>query len=130
MKRISKAFLRINPKLTNFARDLRKNQTDAEKLLWHNLRNRQLENIKFKRQYSIGPYIVDFISLEKRLIIELDGGQHNEDENIIKDQARTEFLEKEGFKVLRFWNNDVLVNTENVLEEIIQSFSPSPRPSP
>lgn len=121
---------RINPKLTNFARDLRKNQTDAEKLLWHNLRNRQLENIKFKRQYSIGPYIVDFISLEKRLIIELDGGQHNEDENIIKDQARTEFLEKEGFKVLRFWNNDVLVNTENVLEEIIQSFSPSPRPSP
>src|SRR6266566_8339976 len=109
---------RITPIYTTFARKLRKDQTEVEKILWHKLRNRQLENIKFRRQYSIGPYIVDFVATETKVIIELDGGQHNEESNRIKDEERTHYLEKNGYKLIRFWDNEVMENLDEVLESI------------
>ena len=100
------------------ARELRQNSTPQEIMLWTLLRNRQYKNYKFRRQYPIGNYIVDFICREKRLIIELDGGQHNEPNNIEYDKERTEFLKSKGYKVIRFWNNDVDNNIEGVFEVI------------
>ena len=102
--------------LTNKARSLRKNQTDVEQLVWKYLRNRQLYNYKFRRQFPIEPYIADFACLELKLIIELDGGQHAC--RINYDDQRSLFLEQRGFKVIRFWNNDVIENTVGVLEAI------------
>jgi very-short-patch-repair endonuclease len=102
--------------LTNKARLLRKNQTDVEQLLWKHLRNRQLYSYKFRRQFPIEPYVADFVCLELKLIIELDGGQHAS--RIDYDHQRSLFLEKRGFKVIRFWNNDVIKNIEGVLEAI------------
>jgi very-short-patch-repair endonuclease len=99
-------------------KNLRKNQTDAETLLWRRLRNRQLEGFKFRRQHSFDPYIVDFVCIEKRLIVELDGGQHAL--AVEADEHRTKFLEQKGFRVVRFWNNEVLGNTEAVLERIFE----------
>jgi len=98
------------------ARALRVRQTDAERLLWSRLRNRQFAGYKFRRQEVIGIYIADFVCLEAKLIIELDGGQHNE--QIDYDAERSGYLIRLGFKVLRFWNNDVLQNTDAVLEHI------------
>ncbi len=103
--------------MPSFASQLRTNSTDAEKRLWQALRNRQLAGYKFRRQFSIPPYIADFVCLEQRLVIELDGGQHAD--AITYDATRTVFLEQQGFRVLRFWNNDVLGNAEGVLEEIL-----------
>lgn len=100
------------------SRELRKEQTEAEKLLWSRLRNNQLCGVKFRRQQPVGNYIVDFVSLDKKLIIEIDGGQHDEITIRTKDQQRTIYLEGRGFKVMRFWNNDVLKNTEGVLLQI------------
>ena len=91
-------------------RALRRNSTQAELKLWSILRNRQFKRLKFRRQQPIGPYIVDFICLEHRLIVEVDGGQHKDD----VDAARTEWLQAQGFRVLRFWNNDVLSNPDGV----------------
>lgn len=105
--------------LTKTARMLRKNQTDAERLLWHRLRNRQLLGVKFRRQVPIGQYIADFASLEIKLIIELDGSQHFETQQA--DEFRTGFLQREGYKVIRVWNNDVLLRTETVLEAITRT---------
>ena len=102
--------------LTNKARSLRKNKTDVEQLVWKYLRNRQQYNYKFHRQFPVEPYIVDFACLELKLIIELDGGQHAN--RINYDDQRSSFLEQRGFKVIRFWNNDVTENTEGVLEAI------------
>ena len=102
--------------LTNNARFLRKNQTDVEQLLWKHLRNRNLFNYKFRRQFPVEPYIADFACLELKLIIELDGGQHAN--RINYDDKRSLFLEQRGFKVVRFWNNDVSDNTVGVLEAI------------
>ena len=98
------------------ARQLRKNQTDAEKALWKYLRDRRMFSSKFRRQHVMGSYIVDFVCLEQRLIVEVDGGQHAEQMGY--DARRTAFLEGEGFKVMRFWNNQVLAETESVLDEI------------
>ncbi len=109
-----------NP-LKNLARTLRKNYTDAEKVLWQRLRNRQLANCKFRRQVTIEPYIVDFVCLSRKLIIELDGGQHNE--TIEYDRIRTNFLTAEGFRVLRFWNNEVFEETEAVLQKILEELN-------
>ena len=106
------------PQRVALSRDLRKRQTNAERALWASLRNRQLEGDRFRRQHPIGPYIVDFVDLEAKLVVELDGGQHNEDRVTEKDEARTAWLESEGYQVLRFWNNDVLANLEGVLEKI------------
>ena len=100
----------------NFARALRTNATDAERRLWRHLRQRQIDGFRFRRQQPIGPYFVDFFCPEAKLILELDGGQHTMRE--AADEARTEWLEARGYRVLRFWNNDVLQNTEGVLVRI------------
>ncbi len=102
------------------ARKLRNNMTEQEKKLWYYLRKRSISNCRFRRQYPIGNYIVDFICREKNLIIEIDGGQHNEEESIIYDKVRTAYLESRGFRVIRFWNNDIDTNIEAVLQEIVK----------
>ncbi|MEW5972259.1 MAG: ATP-dependent RNA helicase HrpA [Pseudomonadota bacterium] len=114
----------------DFARSLRHNQTEAEQKLWQQLRAHRFEGAKFRRQHPLGPYVVDFVCLEKHLVIELDGGQHSEAEAY--DRQRDAWLEGQGFRVLRFWNNEVMQNLEGVLEAIrlaLQSPSPQP-PSP
>jgi very-short-patch-repair endonuclease len=103
-------------RLTPIARRLRRNRTDAEDRIWHYLRNRQLEGAKFRFQSPVAGYVADFICVEARLIVELDGGQHGE--QIEQDAARTRALEAAGYTVIRFWNNDALANTEGVLEMI------------
>lgn len=113
-------------KLRNKAIDLRLNQTEVEKILWHELKAKRLSDYKFKRQHPIPPYIVDFACLEKRLIIELDGGQHDEQKE--KDDDRTKRLEAQGYQVLRFWNNDVADNLEGVLQTICHVLTSSPSP--
>ena len=117
--------------LTSYAKTLRQNSTDAEKILWRHLRAKQMEGIKFRRQQPIEGYVVDFVSLEKRLIIELDGGHHAVigDEDVVRDRC----LSCNGFKVLRFWNHDVMQNREGVLETIRkaclgQGLHPPPAP--
>jgi len=100
----------------NRAKLLRKNSTDAERLLWGKLRNNQL-GVKFRRQEPIGKYIVDFVCFEKKIIIEVDGGQHNEN---VRDKNRDDWLYKNGFRILRFWNSDVLKDTEGVLAQILK----------
>lgn len=92
------------------ARELRKNSTIHERRLWNILKNRQFHGLKFKRQEPIGNYIVDFICKEVKIIIEVDGSQHNEAENIKTDNERTMFLENKGYKVIRFWNNEIYEN--------------------
>jgi very-short-patch-repair endonuclease len=108
------------------SRILRKNQTDAEKFLWSRIRDRRLVDFKFRRQFVIGRYIVDFYCLRANLIIELDGGQHNFDGNILKDEIRDAWLRGQGNTILRFWNNEVFANTEAVLETIRSHCVPSP----
>lgn len=108
------------------AKKLRRNQTEAEKILWSLLRNNQL-NYKFRRQHPIDPYIVDFFCVELSLIIELDGGQHTEE----ADGKRSLYLEEQGFRMLRFWNNEVLKNREGVYQSICMTVAElSPHPSP
>ena len=97
------------------AKKLRSNMTDAEQRLWYLLRGHRFDGMKFKRQVPIGPYIVDFASLSRKLVLEIDGGQHSENE---ADRRRDQWLRTQGFHVLRFWNNDVLKQTEAVLETI------------
>ena len=99
-------------------RELRKNQTDVERLLWKQIRNKNFFGLKFFRQYSVGAYIVDFYCPKLKLAIELDGGQHAEEGNKEYDKIRTDYLKSMGIKVMRFWNNDVIHNIEGVLEEI------------
>src|SRR5579863_1273125 len=116
-------------KYIRIARRLRVNQTDAEIVLWNRLRNRQIDGHKFVRQEPIAGYICDFVCREKSLVIEVDGGQHSESED---DVARDRRLRDEGYRVLRFWNNEVLGNIEGVLlsERTSLIERPSPRPSP
>ncbi len=111
--------------MTKIAQALRINATDAEKYLWYILRLKNL-GFKFRRQAVIGPYIVDFICFEKRLIIELDGGQHADN---MEDKERYEYLKQRGYRVLRFWNNDVLRNREGVVTKIVECLK-HPLPSP
>jgi very-short-patch-repair endonuclease len=107
------------------ARRLRRDATDAEKALWRYLRNRSAGGGKFRRQQPIGPYIVDFVCLNARLVIEVDGGQHAV--TLAADTQRTAFLEKEGYRVLRFWNHDVLANPRGVYDTIERALQ-SPLP--
>ncbi|MFZ3019075.1 MAG: succinate dehydrogenase assembly factor 2 [Gallionella sp.] len=109
----------------SFAKQLRRTMTDAEKLLWFRLRDHRFCGVKFKRQQPLGDYIVDFVSFEKKLVIEVDGGQHFESES---DRRRDIWLRNQGFEVLRFWNNEVLGQTESVMEKIFQVLPPSPQP--
>ena len=99
-------------------RELRVNQTETEKIIWQKLRNRQINNIKFFRQYSIGAYIVDFYCSELRLVIELDGYQHNEENSFEFDKIREKFMESLDIKTIRFSNSDVLTNLDGVMEKI------------
>ncbi|WP_423966662.1 endonuclease domain-containing protein [Candidatus Binatus sp.] len=98
------------------ARRLRREQTDAERILWRHLRARQIRGAKFRRQHPIGAYFADFCSTERRLIVELDGAQHVERSR--EDEVRTSFLESEGYRVLRFWNSQVLESVDEVLSAI------------
>ena len=108
-------------KLTKRARNLRVNSTEVEKKLWHHLRNNQLNGYKFRRQYPIGNYIADFVCVSLKLIIELDGGQHADQQ--IYDKKREQYLEKQGYKVIRFWNNDVIENLDGILEALTLALS-------
>lgn len=104
----------------DLARILRKNLTPQERTLWNLLRNSNLKNYKFRRQHPIGNYIVDFVCIEKFLIIELDGGQHNQERDKIYDEERTKYLNSRGFKVIRYWNNDIDNNLAGVYEDLVK----------
>jgi very-short-patch-repair endonuclease len=108
----------------DFARQLRKSSTDAEKRLWSKLRHKQVDGFRFRRQQPIGRYIVDFFCPEAKLIIEVDGGQHADAER--NDLMRTLWLQGRGYRVIRFWNNEVLGNTEGVVLTIRDALHPPP----
>jgi len=125
--------VRINPPLPtrtrNHARELRQGGTDAEQKLWQRLRAAQLSGLKFRRQHPFPPYIVDFYCDAKKLVVELDGSQHNDE----VDRVRTSFLESQGLKVLRYWDNEVLQQVDAVLEAILsavgtRTLTPTPLP--
>jgi very-short-patch-repair endonuclease len=99
------------------ARELRKHMTDAERCLWRELKQRQIGGVKFRRQQPIGPFIADFVCFERRIVVEIDGGQHAE--RVAYDVARTRWLERQGYCVLRYWNNDVLTKTHAVADQIL-----------
>lgn len=105
--------------LSNKAKSFRKRSTDAERKHWSVLRNRHFEGLKFRRQRPIGKYIVDFVCLEKNLIIEVDGGGHANQKEM--DDERTRWLESQGFKVIRFWNNEIINETEGVSQAIVHA---------
>ena len=105
--------------LKDRARSLRRDATDAERELWQRLRNHQLAGAKFRRQVPVGHYIADFLCADARLIVEVDGGQHSD----AADAARTAWLEAQGFRVIHFWNNDVLSNPEGVLMRIAEALN-------
>ena len=109
---------------TILARNLRKTSTIQEKRMWNLLKNRQFYNLKFKRQQPIGNYIVDFICKEAKIIIEIDGGQHNNSKNIEYDNIRTEFLNSLGYKVIRFWNNEIYENIDGVMSKLKEEINP------
>jgi very-short-patch-repair endonuclease len=104
---------------TKRARELRTNSTDAERRFWQKLKRRQIAGVKFRRQQPIGPYIVDFVCLERRVVVEVDGGQHSE--QLRQDERRNQWLEAQGYRILRFWNNDVLANTEVVAQTVLDA---------
>ena len=113
---------------TYFSRQLRKDSTDAERVLWARLRDYRL-GVKFRRQEPIGPYIVDFVCFEKKIVIEVDGGQHNDEAIQRNDKERETWLRGEGFRVFRFWNNEVTANVDGVLEVLSRAVGcvlPSP----
>ena len=113
------------------ARSLRQRATDAEQLMWAFLRDRRLAGYKFRRQHSIGPYFVDFVSLSEKLVIELDGGLHAERANY--DEERTRFLQSTGYRVVRYWDHEMLLDPEPVLDDVLRHLQmpfPSPRSSP
>jgi very-short-patch-repair endonuclease len=115
--------------MTERARRLRKNLTDVERKLWYRLRRDQLNGLNFRRQHPVGPYVLDFYCPSLRIAIELDGGQHNFEPQQRRDDRRTHWLESNGIKILRFWNNDVTGNLPGVLEEIARiasELTPSP----
>ena len=109
------SFLKNDPALKERRRELRRNQTDAERALWAKIRNKQFFCMKFFRQYSFGSYILDFYCPEKKLAVELDGGQHNQPEGREYDAILTNFLNAHGVEVVRFWNNEVLSEMDGVL---------------
>jgi very-short-patch-repair endonuclease len=106
------------------ARRLRKQMTDAERALWHLLRRKQIDGHRFRKQVPIGKYIVDFVCLDARLVIEVDGGQHSDAAEA--DAVRDAWLRSQNFRVLRFWNNDVLKNPEGVMQVVIEALEATP----
>ena len=113
--------------INGIAKTLRKDLTDSERELWKYLRAKRLGGLKFRRQEPIGNYIVDFVCYEKRLVIEVDGGQHAQEKK--KDAVRDGWLREQGFKVIRFWDSEVLTNILGVLELVGESVTPAPDPS-
>ena len=109
-----------NPNNLKNAKKMRSNMTPAETKMWRFLRGKRFQGLKFKRQVLIGNYIVDFLCENKKIIIEIDGGQHNEELNIQSDNNRTHYLENNGYKVLRFWNDEVMKNINGVMEVIFR----------
>lgn len=118
----------MNSNIHKLAKNLRINYTDAERMLWSHLRARRLDGLKFRRQQPVGKYIVDFICFEKRIVIEVDGGQHSWEKT--RDEARDKWLSTEGYRVLRFWNNEVLNNIAGVIEVISENCSNHPPLTP
>lgn len=110
----------------DFAKQLRQSLTDAERVLWYHLRAHRFQGQKFRRQQPLGPYILDFVHFRAKLVIEADGGQHAESK---RDAVRDAWLASEGFRVMRFWNDQILKETEAVLEAILQTLG-QPAPSP
>ena len=115
-------------------RTLRREQTESERILWTRLRDRRLLGFKFRRQHRIGPYFADFVCAERHLVIEVDGSQHLD--QIEYDAARMRYLKSQGYRVLRFWNDEVLLRMDDVLDEILRALrtphppaaqAPSPR---
>ncbi len=100
------------------AKQLRKNSIDSERALWRVLRSRQLGGHKFRRQQPLGPFIVDFVCLEARLVVEVDGGQHNHEGTVVYDAKRTAWLQNQKFRVLRFWDHEVLKQLDSVCDAI------------
>ncbi|MBI4808120.1 MAG: endonuclease domain-containing protein [Nitrosomonadales bacterium] len=117
---------RTNSVTTTRARSLRSGMTDAERLLWQALRYKQLAGHRFRRQFPIGRFIADFVCVEQKLVIELDGGQHQD--QVAYDEQRTFFLRQNGWRVLRFWNNDVIGNLDGVLSTIAEQLESLPPP--
>jgi very-short-patch-repair endonuclease len=117
-------FLRNDPAFKQRRRELRRNQSDAERALWEKVRNKQFFGMKFFRQYSIGPYILDFYCPVMKLAVELDGGQHNQSNNREHDAVRSDYLKAHGINVIRFWNNEVLLNIESVLSNLMLKVPP------
>jgi very-short-patch-repair endonuclease len=108
---------------------LRENMTAVERKLWYSLKDRRFYDLKFRRQHPVGPYIVDFYCAEKHLVVELDGGQHAVNDK--QDRERDYYLEREGYSVIRFWNNEILANIEGVLQRLKEHCcEPSPSPLP
>ena len=105
-------------------RELGRNQSDAERALWAKIRNKQFFGMKFFRQYSIGPYILDFYCPAVKLAVELDGGQHNQSDKRERDAARSEYLKAQRIDVMRFWNNEVLLDIESVLSKLALKVTP------
>ncbi|MBN2257435.1 MAG: endonuclease domain-containing protein [Anaerolineaceae bacterium] len=105
------------------ARLLRRNQTEVEGYLWQFLRDRRLGGFKFQRQHPVGRYILDFYCHEKKLAIELDGGQHGFAEQMARDQQRTIALEDAGIRIIRYWDNEVFTNTDGVLDDILEKLN-------
>ena len=124
--------MRIHPTVRRRARRLRSNMTDAERRLWSLLRQQQISGHRFRRQHPCGPFILDFVCLDAKLVIEVDGGQHGELEQ--QDNERSAWLARQGFRVLRFWNHDVLKTPDAVGEAIMlalaSDIAPPPLPSP
>ncbi len=115
---------KISPVTTARARSLRSAMIDVERLLWQAIRGKQLNGHRFRRQHPIGHYIADFACIEQKIVIELDGGQHQE--QLEADEQRTDFLREYGWQVLRFWNNDVLNNIDGVLSVIAENLTVAP----
>ncbi|HET9811715.1 MAG TPA: DUF559 domain-containing protein [Sphingomicrobium sp.] len=108
------------------ASPLRKRMTDAEQVMWRQLRNRRLGGFKFKRQWTVGPYVVDFCCIARRLVVEIDGGQHRQ----ARDAGRSAALQRAGYRIVRYWNNEVLGNLDGVLTNLLSRLEPDPHPGP
>jgi very-short-patch-repair endonuclease len=118
----------MEERLVKFAKAMRRQPTSAEAVIWAALRGARLQGFKFKRQQPIGAYIADFVCFERGLVVEIDGGQHADD--VSEDQARSNWLQGQGFRVLRFWNNEVIERKDDVLESIIRALREYPSPQP
>ena len=120
--RANKGMRSISP----HARPLRQRMTDAERLMWFQLRDRRLGGFKFKRQWTIGLHVVDFCCIDRRLVVEIDGGQHHSE----RDARRTAALNQAGYRVVRYWNNEVGENLEGVLTDLLAKLQTHPHPGP